>query len=191
VREHTDTRQRIQEVALELFTEQGYEATSLREISERLGVTKAALYYHFKTKDDIVASLMEDRVSEMEQLLEWARGQPHSQAGRAAIIERYADQLHASQHHKIMNFLQRNQTALRKHSKSERAREVLVEITDLLSPPDADLTARLRAAMGLFSLHAVWFLTPDEGITDDDRRLAALKVALELVNDARYAATTD
>jgi AcrR family transcriptional regulator len=184
VREHTDTRQRIQEIALELFTEQGYEATSLREIAERLGVTKAALYYHFKTKDDIVASLMEDRVSDMERLLEWARAQPRSQAGRVAIIQRYADQLHTSQHHKVMNFLQRNQTALRAHPKSERAREVVVELTGLLSPPEADLTARLRAAMGLFSLHAVWFLVPDEEITDDDRHTAALKVALELLDDA-------
>ena len=46
----TDTRSRVQEVALELFAEQGYEKTSLREIAERLGVTKAALYYHFKSK---------------------------------------------------------------------------------------------------------------------------------------------
>ena len=38
-----DTRARIQQVALELFAEQGYERTSLREIAERLGVTKAAL----------------------------------------------------------------------------------------------------------------------------------------------------
>src|ERR1039457_770640 len=49
-----DTRQRIQAVALELFAEQGYEKTSLREIAERLGVTKAALYYHFKSKEAIV-----------------------------------------------------------------------------------------------------------------------------------------
>src|SRR5262249_12854805 len=40
------TRERIQAIALELFAEQGYEKTSLREIAERLGVTKAALYYH-------------------------------------------------------------------------------------------------------------------------------------------------
>ena len=39
----TDTRSRVQKVALELFAEQGYEKTSLREIAERLGVTKAAL----------------------------------------------------------------------------------------------------------------------------------------------------
>ena len=47
-----DTRVRIQQVALELFAEQGYERTSLREIAERLGVTKAALYYHFKSKEE-------------------------------------------------------------------------------------------------------------------------------------------
>ncbi|MFF5422204.1 TetR/AcrR family transcriptional regulator [Streptomyces misionensis] len=49
-----NTRQRIQDVALELFAEQGYEKTSLREIAEHLDVTKAALYYHFKTKEDIM-----------------------------------------------------------------------------------------------------------------------------------------
>src|SRR5262249_20860254 len=47
-RHRSDTRARIQQVALELFAEQGYEKTSLREIAERLDVTKAALYYHFK-----------------------------------------------------------------------------------------------------------------------------------------------
>src|SRR5512132_2864062 len=52
-----DTRERIQAIARELFAEQGYEKTSLREIAERLGVTKAALYYHFKSKEDIVLEL--------------------------------------------------------------------------------------------------------------------------------------
>ena len=50
-----DTRQRILAVSGELFVEQGYDATSLREIAERLGVTKAALYYHFSSKDQILA----------------------------------------------------------------------------------------------------------------------------------------
>src|SRR4029434_8120832 len=70
------TRERIQEVALELFTEHGYEATSLREIAERLGVTKAALYYHFKTKDDIVTSFMEDRAAAVEEIVAWGKAQP-------------------------------------------------------------------------------------------------------------------
>lgn len=51
------TRERILDVALELFNEQGYDKTSLREIAERLGVTKAALYYHFERKEDLLLEL--------------------------------------------------------------------------------------------------------------------------------------
>lgn len=51
------TRERILEVALQLFNEQGYDRTSLRQIAERLGVSKAALYYHFKSKEDILLEL--------------------------------------------------------------------------------------------------------------------------------------
>jgi AcrR family transcriptional regulator len=46
-------RERIVEVAEELFAERGYGGTSLRHIAERLDVSKAAVYYHFRTKADI------------------------------------------------------------------------------------------------------------------------------------------
>lgn len=52
-----DTRDRILDIALELFTVKGYEKTSLREIAERLGFSKAAIYYHFKSKEDILFAL--------------------------------------------------------------------------------------------------------------------------------------
>src|ERR1700753_286565 len=50
-------RDRILDVALDLFIEHGYDGTSLREVAEQLGVTKAALYYHFASKDDILMAL--------------------------------------------------------------------------------------------------------------------------------------
>ena len=55
--ERTDTRERILDVALDLFVEKGFDQTSLREIAEQLGVTKAALYYHFPSKGDILIAL--------------------------------------------------------------------------------------------------------------------------------------
>src|SRR6266516_1708828 len=73
-----DTRERIQAIALELFAEQGYEKTSLREIAERLGVTKAALYYHFKSKEDIVRSFVADRAGAMTRFVAWAKAQPRT-----------------------------------------------------------------------------------------------------------------
>jgi AcrR family transcriptional regulator len=182
MKDQGDTRSRIQAVALELFTEQGYEATSLREISERLGVTKAALYYHFKTKEDIVASLIEDRVDAMAELLEWARGRPRTRELRREFLRRYATQLHEGRHHNVMRFLERNQTALRDHPKSEKMRDLMLEMLELLSSPEDPLTVRLKSALSIFALHATWFVIRDDDISDDARAAAALEVALELVD---------
>lgn len=54
----TDTRQRILEAALELFAEKGYAGTSMADLGRRLGITKAALYYHFTGKGDILEALV-------------------------------------------------------------------------------------------------------------------------------------
>ena len=59
-RHHADggtTKERILDVALDLFIEQGFDKTSLRQIAEKLGFSKAALYYHFASKDDILMAL--------------------------------------------------------------------------------------------------------------------------------------
>jgi AcrR family transcriptional regulator len=52
------TRARILEVAGDLFTEKGYEKMSLREIAEAVGITKAALYYYFPTKERLFEELV-------------------------------------------------------------------------------------------------------------------------------------
>jgi AcrR family transcriptional regulator len=72
----SQTKTQIQQVALRLFTERGYDATSLREIAEALSITKASLYYHFKSKEQIVKALIGHRTSEAKALLEWVRVQP-------------------------------------------------------------------------------------------------------------------
>lgn len=51
-------RERIVDVAVELFARQGYQGTSLRHIAERLGVSKAAVYHHFHAKDDIARTVI-------------------------------------------------------------------------------------------------------------------------------------
>jgi AcrR family transcriptional regulator len=186
-----DTRSKIQDVALELFTEQGYEATSLREIAERLGVTKAALYYHFKTKDEIAASFLEDRAAALSRLIEWARTQPGTVETRRELIRRYAEELHVSRHHKVMRFLERNQTALRDNPKHEAMRGVMTQFADLLTEPGDPLARRVKSSLAIFALHATWFLAKDEQYSDDERSEAGLAVALDLIEwiDADRAAT--
>ncbi len=55
--EGAGTRERILDISLELFTTQGYDKTSLREIAEQLGFSKAAIYYHFESKEAILMAL--------------------------------------------------------------------------------------------------------------------------------------
>ena len=55
----TDTKERILESALRLFARDGYEAVSVSMIAGELGMTKAALYKHYKSKRDIFDSIVE------------------------------------------------------------------------------------------------------------------------------------
>ncbi|MCR2805750.1 TetR/AcrR family transcriptional regulator [Paenibacillus soyae] len=56
-REPGQTKRRILEVAIELFSQNGYSAVSVREITKHVGIKESALYNHYKTKDEILQSI--------------------------------------------------------------------------------------------------------------------------------------
>ncbi|MEU7923053.1 TetR/AcrR family transcriptional regulator [Micromonospora zamorensis] len=175
------TRDRIKAVALELFTEQGYEKTSLREIAERLNVTKAALYYHFKSKDDIVASFVEDRLEQMDALNAWAATQPATLATRRELITRYADTMFGGDQPSVMRFFEQNQTVLKSLASGQQMRGRMMQLASALCRGDESPAAQLRAALSLFAVHTSWFAVRAPGITNEERRRLALEVADELL----------
>lgn len=67
-----DTRTRLLGTALRLFSEHGVEATSLQMIADALGVTKAAVYYHFKAKDEITEAVAEPAIRELDAIVDEA-----------------------------------------------------------------------------------------------------------------------
>jgi AcrR family transcriptional regulator len=69
-RPRSDTRQRIQEVARELFLQQGVQRTSLQDIADRLGITKPALYYHFPSREELVRSIVMPLIDEGERFVD-------------------------------------------------------------------------------------------------------------------------
>lgn len=176
-----DTRSRIKEIALELFTEQGYEKTSLREIAERLGVTKAALYYHFKSKDEIVASFVFDRLAHMDEIIEWARTQPPTVETKREVLRRYADDLDNDKHPRLMQFFEQNQPALRSMPTGKLIRDRMFELVRVLTPADADPADELRTGLALFAVHTAWLGLIRQDLTDAARREITLGVAFELI----------
>jgi AcrR family transcriptional regulator len=177
-----DTRQRIQDVALELFAEQGYEKTSLREIAEHLGVTKAALYYHFKTKEEIIVSLFEDLTKPIQELIEWGKGQPHSLETKQEIIRRYSEALRDAA--PLFRFMQENQATVRELRIGELFKNRMIEMRDIIVDPDADLVDQVRCISAMFTLHAGMFVLQDVKADPEEKRRAVLEVATDLVRQA-------
>jgi len=181
-RRRGDTRQRIQDVALGLFAEQGYEKTSLREIAEHLDVTKAALYYHFKTKEEILVSIFEDLTRPIEELIEWGGGQPKTLETKLEIVRRYSQALTSAS--RLFRFMQENQATVRELRIGETFKRRMLELRDILVDPDASLTDQVRCSSALFTLHAGMFALQDLDIDPEDKRLAILEVATDLVTQA-------
>jgi AcrR family transcriptional regulator len=177
-----DTRARIQAVALELFGEQGYDKTSLREIAERLDVTKAALYYHFKSKEDIVASLVEDYFGQIDELVAWGRTLPKTPASRAEVLRRYFDIVAGGSG--VFRMLQHNQASVNsmaaaKH-RSELFRERMDALVSLLTEPDAPLASQLRAAVALASVSFGCMFYADRADDPAQLRATVLDIAFGL-----------
>ncbi|MGW0362233.1 TetR/AcrR family transcriptional regulator [Streptomyces sp. NPDC002990] len=177
-----DTRQRIQDVALLLFAEQGYEKTSLREIAERLGVTKAALYYHFKTKEDILISLFHDLTRPIDELIGWAEEQPRTLETKREVLRRYSEAMAVGA--SLYRFMQENQATMRELSIGETVKKRLFRLVELLRTEDGPLKDQVRCVSALFTLHAgMMFLQHVEGDPEETRQ-AALEVATELITQA-------
>ncbi len=177
----TDTRSRAQKVALELFAEQGYEKTSLREIAERLGVTKAALYYHFKSKEDIVHSFADDYFAEIDALLDWAREQPRT---RREILDRYVGIVMAGS--EVFRFVEQNRAAMQGMESGKdrfaRFRGRLEALVDLLAGPDAPLRDRVRATTAVLSVGATCIFYLQQVDDPDKLRAVILEIATDLIH---------
>jgi AcrR family transcriptional regulator len=154
-----ETRERILDVALELFNEQGYERTSLREIAERLGVTKAALYYHFKSKEDILLELHlrlhavgREALDRLEALDDAA-----VVAAWPSLLEQLIELLVANRPLFLVN--QRNRKALQVFAEDDRHTAENEDVEErfgrLLADPDIPLERRVRMAASVGAVLAM------------------------------------
>jgi AcrR family transcriptional regulator len=115
--EANSTRERVLDAALDLFVTQGYDGTSLRQLAEQLGVTKAALYYHFESKADILLALH-------MRMHEFGKNAFNSMGDEAMTLElwgqlldRVVDQMLAQR--KLFLLHERNQASLEKLHSAE------------------------------------------------------------------------
>jgi AcrR family transcriptional regulator len=154
-----DTRARILRVALDLFAARGYHATPVREIAEKLDLTKTAVLYHFPSKKDLVAALAEPMLTDMEAVIAAANALDGTdpQRKRWAVIEGLLDVWLTHRHLLRMSL---HDLAVAIHGPVfQRFRDAMMLANHLVAGPVPDLTDRIRAVqvLGMLSDPVVLF----------------------------------
>ena len=187
---HTDTRERAVKVALELFTAQGFEKTSLREVADRLGITKAALYYHYRSKELLLAAVMESMLVPVDAIVAWSAAQPPSTETRRELLRRLAELVQGPLSDWI-RFAQENRLALREHTEvGEQMQQRMLALLGAVVDPEAELRDQVRMVLAPLAVYLgnLMQMAPPGfaealGIhaTAEELRAAAMEAALELV----------
>lgn len=136
------TRARILEAALDLFGDKGFENSSLRELAERLGITKAAILYHFPSKTHVLATLAEPLAEDLQEVIEGAGTLADRGEIRRVVIEGALEVF--LRHRRLLRLLVRDVTVVAQHHAFVRLVETIRRAHDLLAGPDAGLGERIR-----------------------------------------------
>ncbi|MCG5215023.1 TetR/AcrR family transcriptional regulator [Streptosporangium sp. KLBMP 9127] len=141
-----DTRSRIIDTARELFTAQTYRAASMRDIAERVGITKPSLYHHFRSKSEILASLVGPPIDELEAAVQAAAARPTLDEVREHLIGGCLDVMLA--HRETMILLLRDASIYGEETTETMSRVLALvdQAIALLAGPDPDWRHRVRAA---------------------------------------------
>ncbi len=85
----TGLREKILLIAKSLFIQMGYHGLAMRQISEAVGVSKAALYYHFKDKEELFLAILDIYLNDLENAINAIQSKPRSSSEQLRIFVEY------------------------------------------------------------------------------------------------------
>ncbi|MFT4185835.1 MAG: TetR/AcrR family transcriptional regulator [Micrococcaceae bacterium] len=124
------SKERILNNAIAMFTEEGYDKVSMREIAEAAGVTKPALYYHFNSKEDIVATYLENYLLNHKEFINWV--QNTQGISSTELVKVYCD-FSRETGAEVMAFIRRNHRVVRDLIKANTIDEDIETIGKILT----------------------------------------------------------
>jgi AcrR family transcriptional regulator len=175
----TDTRARIHGAALAAFAAHGYERTTMQQIADKLGITRPALYFHYRSKEDILASIHADLAHSVDDLITWASAQPRTRTVRQEVLRRLHG-LMSGPWGTFITFAQANEAAMRNLSAAAEFGQRMDIVGALLSPNDA-IEGRLKGRLALTALFMANARAQQLGGTADARMAAAVELATTLI----------
>jgi AcrR family transcriptional regulator len=156
------TRERILDIALDLFIDKGYDKTSLREIAEKLGFSKAALYYHFASKDDILLALHYRIHDVLQETMGLLGSDEMNMASWSKMLDRVIEQMLANRRLFVLH--ERNRAAFEKlHNEGHDSEhgDFDAQFRRVLADTSVPVRDRVRLSCSLGAVMSGLLLTAD------------------------------
>ena len=170
------TKQLILETAQRLFDEQGYDATSLRQIAEAVGMTKAAVYYHYPAKEHLLLELTRpllDAISDMVARLRSDDGAGDPRAALSSYLDLFVDHL------PVVHLMASEPATLNHPDIGQRIRNLVEAVRRLIAGEDASDERAVRTACAMGVIHAVGTMPPEQARGSREIIVNAAMAALE------------
>jgi AcrR family transcriptional regulator len=168
---------RIISAALELFATHGVGGTSLQMIADTIGVTKAAVYHQYKTKDEIVLAAAEAELARLEEVIDAAEAEPSR--GRDALVARIVDV--AVVHRRTSSTILNDPVIVGYFAKHEPFRRVMDRLCRVLMDDDTGHQARVSTAMFTAAISGAVMHPLVVGLDDATLRSELLKLTQRLL----------
>jgi AcrR family transcriptional regulator len=180
-----DTRSRILSAALDVFSEHGFEGSTLQQVADRLDVTKAALYYHFRSKDDILVALITPAIADLDALLDAQGETQDTPARRRQFMAAYLDYLLS--HRRVIAYISRDMATLAHPAITGKGRERRARMAAMLAGDDLEFADQVRVTMAFGGIQAVIAQHPEADT--EELREAVLAAAAALLRPRRATAS--
>ncbi len=144
-RRYTVAQRRTADVALTLFSERGVSGTSLQMIADALGVTKAAVYHQFRTKNEIILAVAEIELARLEAAVAAAEAQDSDIRAREVLLTHVVDL--AVPRRNLVGVLQGDPVMIRFLAEHEPFALLMERLFAVLAGAEPDTDMRVQAAM--------------------------------------------
>lgn len=176
----TAAQRRIMAATLDLIVEHGVGGTSLQMIADAIGVTKAAVYHQFRTKEEIVIAVTADELSRLEKALIAAEAEPSRPMARKLLLGNVIDMTVARR--RWVATLQFDPVIIRLLGEHEPFRAFMTRLYAVLLDEDDDLEARVSAAVLSAAIAGAVANPLIADVDDDTLRAALLSLTQRMLN---------
>ncbi|WP_150959072.1 TetR/AcrR family transcriptional regulator [Microbacterium testaceum] len=179
-------REGLLSVAVQLFNEQGYDATSVADLAKRLGLTKSALYHHFSSKEELLAVALDAALDGLEAVLDQPGAREGAASDRLRFVLTGATDVLVAQLPAVTLLLRVRGNSAVEQAALERRRVFDHRVTSLVAEAqaegsvrdDVDAAVAARLLFGMINSVVEWY-RPGGGVDGDRLGSDIVRIAID------------